>query len=50
LEIQRKSQLGLNAFEIALLARWIHSESFPWIDLEEITHWEFPSTPKPALK
>ncbi|MDB4691916.1 hypothetical protein OAH23_16015 [Verrucomicrobia bacterium] len=50
LEIQRKSQLGLNAFEIALLARWIHSESFPWIDLEEITHWEFPATPKPALK
>jgi hypothetical protein len=50
LEIQRKSQLGLTGFETALLARWMHSDSFPWIDFKELSHWEFPSPQKPALK
>lgn len=50
LEIQRKSQLGLTGFEIALLARWIHSESFPWIDTNELSHWEFPVIQKRVLK
>ena len=50
LEIQRKSQIGLTGFEIALLSRWMHSESFPWIDLKELSKWEFPATQIPALK
>ncbi len=50
LEIQRKSQLGLTGFEIALLARWMHSESFPWIDIQELSQWEFPAIKTPALK
>ena len=50
LEIQRKSQLGLTGFETALLARWMHSESFPWIDFKELSHWEFSALQKPVIK
>jgi hypothetical protein len=50
LEIQRKSQLGLTGFETALLVRWMHSESFPWINFDELSDWEFSTLQKPALK
>ncbi len=41
LEIQRKSHLGLTGFEIALLTKWMHSDVFPWIDVNTISNWEF---------
>lgn len=48
LEIQRKSHFGLTGFEIALLAKWIHSEAFPWVDMEELYEWDLPSTIVPG--
>jgi len=48
LELQRKSHFGLTGFEIALLAKWIHSEAFPWVDVEELTTWEFPESMVPG--
>jgi hypothetical protein len=48
LELQRKSHFGLTGFEIALLAKWIHSEAFPWVDVEELSVWEFPESTVPG--
>ncbi|XOV73181.1 MAG: hypothetical protein ACFHW5_08355 [Verrucomicrobiota bacterium] len=48
LEIQRKSHFGLTGFEIALIAKWIHSNAFPWVDVDELNRWEFPETMVPG--
>ena len=49
LEIQRKSHLGLTGLELALLARWMHAEAFPWIDADKLKNWELtqPSPQRP---
>ena len=48
LEFQRKSHFGLSGIEIASLAFWIHSDAFPWVDLEVLKTWEFPETILPG--
>lgn len=50
LEFQRKSHFGLTGIEIAALAFWIHSDAFPWVDIEELLQWEFPDAQVPGQK
>ena len=53
LKLVRKSHFGLTALELTLLAEWIGSESFPWVNDELLEPWamrSFLSTPTaPAL-
>lgn len=39
-ELIRKSHFGLTGLELTILARWLESESFPWIDL---SNWKMRS-------
>ena len=47
LELIRKSQIGFTGLELTLLARWLESESFPWIDSENLSEWTMRSFAPP---
>ena len=53
LKLIRKSHFGLTALELALLAEWTASESFPWVNKELLEPWvmrSFLATPTaPAI-
>lgn len=42
LELTRKSYFGLTGLELAAIARWIESESCPWIDIDFFSAWKTP--------
>lgn len=51
LELTRKSYFGLTGLELAALARWLESESCPWIDIDFFSAWKTPpavNSPKSA--
>lgn len=45
LELVRKSYFGFTGLELAAIARWLESESCPWIDAEFLSAWRT----KPAV-
>ena len=45
LELERKSRVGLTGLELVLLARWIESDAFPWIDRNALQDWRLGSKP-----
>ncbi len=40
LELVRKSYFGFTGLELAAVARWLESESCPWIDAEFLSAWK----------
>lgn len=48
LELIRKSHIGLTGLELTLLARWLESESFPWLDANSLSEWTMRSLAPPS--
>ena len=48
LEIKRKSHFGLTGFEIAVLARWMHADVFPWIHGPSLLDWQLADLQSPG--